>query len=37
MVENIKGQAVEYVKSHKYLGVIIVSKLSFDANCEARV
>ncbi len=34
-VTYIKGQTVESVQSYKYLGTIIDSKLSFEANCEA--
>ncbi|XDV19391.1 hypothetical protein PO909_024874 [Leuciscus waleckii] len=30
----IKGETVECVQSYKYLGTIIDSKLSFEANCE---
>ncbi len=34
-VTYIKGQTVESVQSYKYLGTIIDSKPSFEANCEA--
>ncbi len=34
-VTYIKGQTVDSVQSYKYLGTIIDSKLSFEANCEA--
>ncbi len=34
-VTYIKGQTVESVQSYKYLGTIIDSKLSFEANREA--
>ena len=32
---SMKGQLVEQVKSYKYLGTIIDSKLNFQENCEA--
>ena len=32
---TIKGQAIEQVKSYKYLGTIIDSTLNFKLNCEA--
>lgn len=32
---SIKGQTVECVDNYKYLGTIIDSKLSFEANCES--
>ncbi len=34
-VTYIKGQTVDSVQSYKYLGTIIDSKLSFEANREA--
>ncbi len=34
-VTTIKGQTVECVQTYKYLGMIIDSKLTFEANCEA--